>query len=312
MKDIHPEAKLGWVMTWAYAQDFDGSGFQNYQNDQAVMYYSIRNAVRQMLADYPEIEFVVPCGTAVQNLRSSFLGDRVNRDGTHLNTFIGRYLTAYTFFATMFGEETAIGNSYMPYYMNDFTMRVIRGAALDAVRNPFAVTPQVYPDYVGDNSIVPNDIKINFTAERNDAYWDKARPFMMDVISEGGMIDSKYGLFAEAGDTNDLIYDTYPYPKNPNVAPRSTAEDVEMLRTFLLGHINWLDEKFQTIRTLVEAMNLECAYPCDPDELMTDIEIPASDASSTGHPSACKVIRDGHLYIIKDGNTYSPDGKKIK
>ena len=25
-----------------------------------------------------------------------------------------------------------------------------------------------------------------------------------------------------------------------------------------------------------------------------------------------KVIRNGHLYIIKDGNTYSPDGKKIK
>ena len=145
-----------------------------------------------------------------------------------------------------------------------------------------------------------------------DAYWDKARPFMMDVISEGGMIDSKYGLFAEAGDTNDLIYDTYPYPQNPNVAPRSTAEDVEMLRTFLLGHINWLDEKFQTIRTLVEAMNLECAYPCDPDELMTDIEIPASDASSKAHSSARKVIHNGHLYIIKDGKTYTPDGKRLK
>ena len=42
-------------------------------------------------------------------------------------------------------------------------------------------------------------------------------------------------------------------------------------------------------------------------------------ADCIGNPSAedrqtCnrKIIRDGHLYIIKDGKTYNPDGKRVK
>lgn len=142
-----------------------------------------------------------------------------------------------------------------------------------------------------------------------DAYWDTARPFMMDVISEGGEMDSKYSLFAEAGETNDFVYDTYPYPQNPNAAPRTTAEDVEILRTFLLGHINWLDGKFQTLRTLAEAMNEVCTYPCDP-KIIEDGVVNMEMNKQTD--KARKVIRDKHLYIIKDDKTYSVDGKRIK
>ena len=174
VKGVQPQAKLGWVMTWAYAGDQkDREGFQNYNCDQMVMYDSILNAVRQTLADYPELEFVVPCGTAVQNLRSSFLGDNVNRDGTHLNQHFGRYLAACTFLATMFGEEAVMQNSYVPYYLNDFTTMVIRKAAVDAVKNPFAVTPQVYSNYEGDNDVVPADIQLNFSSEtRNISGWN--------------------------------------------------------------------------------------------------------------------------------------------
>ena len=166
VKDVQPQAKLGWVMTWAYAGDQkDREGFKNYNCDQMVMYNAILNAVGQALVDYPELEFVIPCGTAVQNLRSSFLGDNVNRDGSHLNLHFGRYLAACTFFATLFGEEAVMQNSYMPYYLNDFTAMVIRQAAVDAVKKPFAITPQVYPDYVGDNDVFPADIQLNFSSE---------------------------------------------------------------------------------------------------------------------------------------------------
>lgn len=171
VKDIHPDAKLGWIMTWAYAQSAQKKdGFQYYNRNQTVMYDSIVSATQQLIRNYPEIEFVVPCGTAVQNLRSSFIGDNVNRDGSHLNLYFGRYLAAYTFFATLFGEDMAIQNSYVPYCMNDFTMQVIREAALEAVRNPYAVTPQVYPNYDGDNKVVPADIQFNFTTETKEPY----------------------------------------------------------------------------------------------------------------------------------------------
>ena len=386
VKDIHPEAKLGWVMTWAYAQDFDGSGFQNYQNDQAVMYDSIRNAVRQMLADYPEIEFVVPCGTAVQNLRSSFLGDRVNRDGTHLNTFIGRYLTAYTFFATMFGEETAIGNSYMPYYMNDFTMKVIRGAALDAVRNPFAVTPQVYPDYVGDNSIVPNDIKINFTAERKEPPgWNNLglhHNFLAGLKDADGK-DPSIFIFSNA----EFSGEAYNGPTETSTTmDMPNAVSITQLYGYSEGNISGVPQKLKAVIQF-HHLNKTLAYDfsffasqkdvtdnretqfmlAGADTLVTTID--ASDnqngvvslygmrtdddgaitltvsagpnnnnpyrfyqlnalrisAYDPNDPNSltpvynidnsnkyAKFIRNGHLYIIKDGRTYSPDGKRIE
>jgi len=136
-----------------------------------------------------------------------------------------------------------------------------------------------------------------------DMYWDVARPFILDYISEGGEMDAKYALIAEAGKTNDVLWGEYS-GINPNAAPRTAAEDVEILRTFLYGHIKWLDKQFQSVKTLIEAMNKVCAYPCDPN-IIDGIENPSSDKQ----PAARKVVRDKHLYIIKDGITYSIDGK---
>lgn len=141
-----------------------------------------------------------------------------------------------------------------------------------------------------------------------DAYWNVARPFIMDYISEVGKMDTDYALFAEAGRTNDLLWGSYPSILNPKAEPRTTAEDVEILRTFLQGHINWLDKRFQTTKTLIEAMNTFCPYPCSPDLI---------DGIASPHPSLerkgfNKIIKDKHLYIIRDGETYSIDGKRIK
>jgi len=140
-----------------------------------------------------------------------------------------------------------------------------------------------------------------------DAYWDVARPFIMNYISEGGEMDVKYSLFAEAGKTNDLLWGNYPSQLNPSAEPRTTAEDVEILRTFLRSHINWLDKRFISVKKLIEAMNTYCLYPCDPD-IMDRIESIKSD-KETGFR---KELRGKHLYIIKDNETYSIDGKRIK
>ena len=142
-----------------------------------------------------------------------------------------------------------------------------------------------------------------------NAYWDVARPFILDYISDGGEMDAQYALFAEAGRTNDLLWGNYPCTLNPDAAPRTTAEDVEILRTFLREHIQWLDQQFESLETLVEAMNKYCAYPCDPKIIEVGLDcLEANRQSDKAH----KVIRDGHLYIKKDGMTYSIDGKRIE
>ena len=144
--------------------------------------------------------------------------------------------------------------------------------------------------------------------EAYDAYWDVARPFIMEYVEDGGGIDAKYALFAEAGRTNDLLWGSYPSRLNQSAEPRTTEEDIEVLRTFLRGHINWLDKRFQSVVTLVEAMNTYCPYPCDPEI----IEVGIQETTSDNQTGVRKVIRDGHLYILRDGETYSLDGKKIK
>ncbi|MCR5849191.1 MAG: DUF4886 domain-containing protein [Bacteroidaceae bacterium] len=147
VKGIHPQAKLGWLMTWAYAQAAEHEGFSNYNHDQMTMYNAIVDASIQVMRDYPDLQFLIPCGTAIQNLRTSFIGDNVNRDGVHLDLKIGRLTAAYTVFATMFGEEATTQNTYHPLnQLSEDTMMMARHAALDAVRNPFVVMPQNHPD----------------------------------------------------------------------------------------------------------------------------------------------------------------------
>lgn len=147
VKGIHPQTTLGWIMTWAYAQGTENEGFANYNRDQMTMYKAILDANIQAMQDHPDLKFLIPCGTAIQNLRTTCIGDNVNRDGMHLDLKIGRQTAAYTVFATLFGEEATIQNTYRPYnQLSEDTIMMARQAALDAVRNPYAVTPQNYPN----------------------------------------------------------------------------------------------------------------------------------------------------------------------
>ena len=140
-----------------------------------------------------------------------------------------------------------------------------------------------------------------------DTYWNVARPFMMDLLSEGGEMDTRYIYIAEADKTNDTLWGSYPSLLNPNAIARTAAEDYQILRTFLADHINWLDEQFQSVITLIEAMNKVFMYPCS-QEIIDGIQ----NLESNRRTGVQKIIHDKHLYIIRDGETYSVDGKRIK
>jgi hypothetical protein len=145
VKGIHPQARLGWLMTWAYAKNAGHGGFANYNHDQMTMYNAIVDAAVRVMQDYHELSFLVPCGTAIQNLRTSIIGDNATRDGFHLDLKIGRLTVAYTMFATLFGEEATIQNAYHPLnQLSEDSIIIARQAALDAVKNPFAITLQPY------------------------------------------------------------------------------------------------------------------------------------------------------------------------
>lgn len=132
------KTKLMLHQTWAYAGTSKHGGFKNYNNNQLTMYHAITTTVKKV-AKENKIKIVIPSGTAIQNARTSFIGDHLDRDGYHLNVKIGRYTAACTWFERIF-KRKVVGNSYRPEGMTDKEALVAQTAAHCAVKHPNKIT----------------------------------------------------------------------------------------------------------------------------------------------------------------------------
>lgn len=132
------KTKLMLHQTWAYASTSRHSGFKNYNCNQLTMYQAIADAVKKA-AKANKIKIVIPSGTAIQNARTSFIGDHLNRDGYHLDVKIGRHTAACTWFERIF-KHNVVGNPYTPEGLDEARKAVAQKAAHAAVKHPYKVT----------------------------------------------------------------------------------------------------------------------------------------------------------------------------
>lgn len=132
------KTKLMLHQTWAYASTSKHSGFKNYNRDQLTMYHAIVDAVKKAGKAY-KIKMIIPTGTAIQNARTSFIGDHMNRDGHHLDVKVGRYTAACTWFERIF-KRNVVGNPYGPEGLDEARKTVAQKAAHAAVKHPYKVT----------------------------------------------------------------------------------------------------------------------------------------------------------------------------
>ncbi|MFD2537592.1 DUF4886 domain-containing protein [Sphingobacterium chuzhouense] len=130
----NPNMALILHQVWAYAQHSTHNGFANYDNDQLTMYKAIVETVERA-KDLANISFVVPTGTAIQNGRTSAIGDRFDRDGYHLDLGIGRYTAACVWFEALF-DESVLGNSYRPTDVSPKEAEIAQNAAHRAMEKP--------------------------------------------------------------------------------------------------------------------------------------------------------------------------------
>jgi hypothetical protein len=133
-----PKAKIVFHQTWAYAKTSTHEGFKNYGRNQMTMYNAIMKCSKRAVKDC-HLSFIIPCGTAIQNARTSFIGDNLNRDGFHLELLVGRYIAACTWFEKIF-KHSVIGNSYAPNGMTEEQKAVAQKAAHNAVKHPYKIT----------------------------------------------------------------------------------------------------------------------------------------------------------------------------
>ena len=91
------------------------------------MYNAIVDAVWKV-KDLVDIDIIVPAGTAIQNGRTSIIGDNFCWDGYHLDLNIGRYTAACTWFEKIF-EKNVVGNPFKPSTLKDFEAEIAQNAA---------------------------------------------------------------------------------------------------------------------------------------------------------------------------------------
>lgn len=135
------KTKFIFHQTWAYAQDATHGGFKQYNYNQYEMYRSIADVSARVRELIP-VDRIVPCGTAIQNGRTSSIGDKFCRDGFHLDVNIGRYTAAATWYEVLFGRSV-VGNIFRPEGLSAYEAELAQQAAHSAVLKPYEITDLV-------------------------------------------------------------------------------------------------------------------------------------------------------------------------
>ena len=156
------KATLIWNMTWAYQQDSTHASFPNYDKDQTKMYNMIVDCVKKCIEPEKRFSLVIPCGTSIQNARTSFMGDTLTRDGYHLDYNIGRYIAGLTWFAAITGvsvDKVAYNPSSTD--ITDDMMKVAKESVKNAIAEPYQVTESAIKEGklpAGKETVSPSEI----------------------------------------------------------------------------------------------------------------------------------------------------------
>jgi len=140
----NPDAPLAWLISWAYQADSDHPSFgQYYDKDQMKMYEMGIAAAKKCVEPLPEIAQIIPLSTTFQNLRTSFIGDTLTRDGYHANLTTGRYALALTFYCAVTGADPYACTYRLKTDVTEGsrTFDAIAEAVANALQEPYAVTP---------------------------------------------------------------------------------------------------------------------------------------------------------------------------
>lgn len=207
LKEKRPGARLAWHMTWAYQADCSTvTAFNNYNKDQMTMYNAIIDVVQTKILKMPDFFTIIPSGTAVQNLRTSYMGDTITRDGYHMSYDMGRYLTGLTYVKTLLGCDLN-DITYLPskYNYTKKDILAIKDAVNKAIANPFTVTASAYPP---------------------DPTYDSSTATVEKIMEhEGYNLEDFLKL--------DIEYTKYAYYSSGNSSSMNTTQNASLLKKFV-------------------------------------------------------------------------------
>ena len=135
----YKEVKLFWHMTWADAWESSNPEFSKFENDQYIMYESVINAIKEEIVPNTDFVGIIPVGTAIQNVRTSYVGDTLTNDGHHLNTK-GEYVAGMMFVLSLTGiTNDDFDSSTLPYEIK-IDLDVYKESTTNAIAEPYNIT----------------------------------------------------------------------------------------------------------------------------------------------------------------------------
>lgn len=205
VKEYKPDADLVWHMTWAYQGNSTHTGFANYGNDQMTMYNAIVDALQSKILTNSNFINIIPSGTAVQNMRTSFVGDNLTRDGYHMSYDKGCYLTALCYAKALTGCDLSQVN-YTPsaYTFSSSLLDAMKEAVNNAVAHPFEVTESTFgkdPD------------KMDYTT----ATMEEILAHSGYNVSDYSKLEIGFTKFAYYNSSNELMKSTLHTDYNPDI-----------------------------------------------------------------------------------------------
>ncbi len=139
--------KFYWHQTWAYDSDYHDyyDYFSYFNNDQIAMYDAINDCYSNRVAALGVFEKMIPAGTAVQNMRTSYMKETFTRDGKHMSSVHGRYLLALNFLSNVFDVDLDMSPcSYLPNEVDPSFNNVAYESIKNAYKNPLNFTNSKY------------------------------------------------------------------------------------------------------------------------------------------------------------------------
>lgn len=212
-----PTVKYAFHQTWAYAQNATTKNFERYQNNQEQMFQQIVEVSKEINKLIP-ISYLIPSGTAIQNGRTSSVGDNFNREGYHLDLRIGRFTAASSWYETIFGNLA--NNAYKPFNLTRNQAAMAKEAAILAVKQPFQISD--LSNWKMDNTPVSfSSIQVNFAADLVMPGWNSFL-FERQQTMLSGLVDK------ENKPTSVYVNLTHNFDARSAKGPQRTASPFKM------------------------------------------------------------------------------------
>ena len=161
---------FGWNMTWTMPADYANTTAYTYKetyhnhlksafSSSYEMYQSIADTLQNQIMPKYNFKYMMPAGTTIENIKSSYIGDKVYRDYIHVYDF-GRLAAAYTWLCTLTGKDMSqmkidpiqsyhlvqksLRDGKVDLTLTETEKNILIESVTNALKTPYAMTQSAY------------------------------------------------------------------------------------------------------------------------------------------------------------------------